>query len=198
MAAKYEEIDRVAVVNDGVPVELKLQRRLDVGPTFLLCWRTRYHSAPRKSRRFYSSRAEGFWTIPVDIALDLLRQASKRGMLDSQYDQFDVGRVDSRDLDTDARDRLLPTIACNQGEPEWGADPLFVICHSHDDNWREIMIVDTGRTFCTFRCTTIDDAYRMGIYGDRLDGSWRLDNAMQDALPGSVREFMRVLEEISK
>ena len=198
MAAKYDEIDRVSVVHDDVPVELKLQRRLDVGPYIFVCWRTRYQSAPKKSRRFYSSGGTGFWTIPVRIALDLVRQASERGLLDAKYDQSGVRSIDSRVLDSDARQRLRPTIVCNKGGPEWGADPLFVICHGGDDSWREIMILDTEREFCTFRCTTTNTQYKVGIFADRLEGPWRLDNAMQDADPGSMREFLRVLEEISE
>ena len=118
-------------------------------------------------------------------------------MLEVEHDQVLTNCIDSRDLDADARQRLLPTIICTYGEPEWGPYPLFMISHSHDDRWREVMIVDTEREFCTFRCTTKDVEYKMGIFADRLEGNWRLDNAMQDALPGSLREFLRMLEEIS-
>ena len=60
------------------------------------------------------------------------------------------------------------------------------------------MIVDTGREFCTFRCTTTMVDYKMGIFADRLVDPWRLDNAMQDANAASMREFLRCLEEISQ
>jgi hypothetical protein len=41
-------------------------------------------------------------------------------------------------------------------------------------------------------------SYEMGIFADRLQGPWRMDNAMQDASAESMREFLRVLEEISE
>ena len=205
--ANYKEIDRVTVLHDGIPVELKLQKRLDVGPYYCLCWRTRYKSRPEKSRRFYSSKDAGFWTIPVSIALDLMGQAERRGFFRHQYDDLRVRNgtqwstiIDSRELDDCKLRREQSNIFCNEGEPEWRENPLFIVCHSEDSlhrAWREILIVDTEREFCTFRCTTTDSTYKMGIFNDRLGGPWRLDNAMQDASALSMREFLRVLEEIS-
>lgn len=197
--------------HDGIPIDLVLKRRLDnppESPYYCFCWRTRLPSNKGKSRRFYSSKEYGFWTIPVSVALDVVGRVKDRGLLDLQYDDLrhrDGTRwstiIDSRELDPGrAREERL-NIICNEGEPDWGDAPVFIICHSQDSKygaWREIMIVDSEREFCTFRCTTTNSTYRMGIYADRLQGNWRLDNAMQEASAASMREFLRCLEEISR
>lgn len=141
------------------------------------------------------------------VALDLLRRAAEEGMLGFQYDDLRMREgtfwrtvIDSRALGVENRVSTCRTIVCNWGEPEWGLDPLFVICHGEGAGgaWREIMIVDSARESCTFRCTTTMVSYKMGIFDDRLQGPWRLDNAKQDASAESMREFLRVLEEISE
>ena len=209
MTARYKKIDCVTVCHDGLSVELKLQQRLDVGPYHCLCWRTRLQLSPDKSRRFYSSSNFGFWTIPVAVAINIMRQAEDRGFVGFQYDDLRIRDgtrwstiIDSRELNAGQLHWERGTIICNNGEPEWGNNPLFIICHSEDSvygAWREIMIVDTKREFCTFRCTTTNTYanYKMGIFADRLEGLWRLDNAMQDAAALSMRELLRMLEEIS-
>lgn len=205
---KYEEIARVMVHDSGIPVELKLQIRRDQPPIqyYCLSWRTRYESARGKSRRFYSSSNDGFWTIPVSVALCLLREAADRGILSSLYDDLrlrDGSRwntvIDSRALTSVRLQAVQSEIICSEGEPEWGDSPLFLVSHDEgaDWAWRDIMIVDSYREFCTFRCTTTMSEYKMGIFAERLAGPWRLDNALQDASAASMREFLRVLEEIS-
>ena len=59
------------------------------------------------------------------------------------------------------------------------------------------MKVDSARESCTFRCTTTMVSYKMGIFADRLQGPWRIDNAMQEVAPAAMVEYLRVLEEIS-
>lgn len=207
MAAKYREINRVCAEQNGIPVELKLQKRLDQppGPYYCLSWRTRYTSTPNKSRRFYSSSVAGMWTIPVSLALSLLGRAAGRNMLDFRYDDLRLRDgskwntiIDSRSLDLAQIQSIRSEVICKRGEPEWGNNPLFLI--SHDEGagwaWRTIMLLDTERKFCTFRCTTTMSDYKMGIFAEQLAGPWRLDNALMDASAASMREFLRVLEEI--
>ena len=209
MAAEYDEICRVAATPDGIPVSLILQKRLDIHPEpyYCLSWRTRYQSVPTKSRRFYSSREHGFWKLRVETALYLMRKASDKGMLDSRFDDdkhlrdgglLCRGGIDSRKITECDRRNEAAAIICQTGDHEWGTDPVFVIRHSETGrgSWREIMLIDTERKYCTFRCTTTIPDYKMGIYADRLASSWRLDNAMQDASTASMREFLTVLEEL--
>ena len=208
MVARYKEIDRVSAEHEGLRVDLKLQSRLDQPPMpyYCLSWRTRYASNPSKSRRFYSSADAGFWVIPVPVALSLLRQADGRCMLSFRHDDLrlrDGSRwntiIDSRQLNPSQLQSIRNEIICSTGDLEWGKSPQFLI--SQDEGvgwaWREIMIVDTKAESCTFRCTTTSTDYKMGIFADRLTGGWRLDNALQDASAASMREFLRVLEDIT-
>ena len=199
----------MTVEHEGIPIDLKLQKRLDQHPEpyYCLCWRTRYLSSPGSNRKFYSSSDAGFWTLPVSVALCLLRQAEECGMLGFKYDdrRFRDGNhwstiIDSRELDVSQQLRYRDEIICDREELEWGGNPLFIICQTKEYKWiwRKIMVVDTERNFCTFRSTTTSDEYKMGIFKDRLEGPWRLDNAMQEASAASMREFLRCLEEISQ
>ena len=210
MAAQYDEICRVAAKADGIPVSLILQKRLDSHPELYYClsWRTRYQSSPTKSRRFYSSREYGFWKLRVETALDLMRKARDKGMLDSRFDDDNPLRdggllwrvgIDSRKITECDRRNEAAAIICQTGDHEWGIDPVFVIRHSETGrgSWREVMLIDTEGKYCTFRCTTTMHDYKMGIYADRLARPWRLDNALQDASTASMREFLTVLEEFA-
>ena len=199
----------MTVEHEGIPIDLKLQKRLDQPPMpyYCLSWRTRYASTPSKSRRFYSSPDAGFWAIPVSVALSLLRQAANQGMLSFRHDDLRLRDgshwntiIDSRRLDSARLQSLRNEIICSTGDLQWGESPLFLISHDEGEHgaWRDILIVDTKMEFCTFRCTTTKTDYKMGIFADRLAGQWRLDNAMQDASAASMREFLRVLEEISQ
>ena len=87
---------------------------------------------------------------------------------------------------------MFDSIICDEGEPEWGDDPLFVVIQVPDGQWRKIMIVDTTREFCTFRSATMDVGYKPVIADPRLQ-PWRMDNAMQDASTAMIREFLDVL-----
>ena len=210
MAAEFDEICRVAATPDGIPVSLILQKRLDTHPEVYYClsWRTRYQSYPTKSRRFYSSREHGFWKLRVETALDLMRKASDKGMLDSRFDDdsplrdggllWRVG-IDSREITEFDPGNEAASIICQTGDHEWGTDRVFVIRHRETGrgSWREVMLIDTERKYCTFRCTTTMLDYKMGIYADRLASPWRLDNAMQDASAATIREFLTVLEEFA-
>ena len=123
-------------------------------------------------------------------------------MLDEEYDDLqerhcgtDNCIIDSRDLGRAERDRKFASIINTKRDSDWRSDPLFVIIQVPDGQWRKIMIVDTDREVCTFRSTTTDDKYRLGI-ADGMIPPWRLDNAMQDASAAMMREFRRVLLEI--
>ena len=202
MAAEYyEEITRVTVRHDGLPVHLLLQKRFEFAPEPFHClsWRTRYPSDTTKSRRFNRLKETGFWTIPVRVASCLMRQARDRGMLDPQYDDPFWGAqnpiIDSRTLDVRGRLSVFDTIICDKGEPDWGDNPVFVISECLDGTWRKIMLVDTRREICTFRSTTTSVDYKP-IIVDPHRSPWRMDNSMQDASAAMMRKFLSVMEEI--
>lgn len=199
----YREIDRITGWHNGQPVHLKLQERLGVPPVPYHClsWRTLYPGGTT-NRRFYRSRENGFWTIPTPLALELLRQADVRGWLDGAYHdpqrrcggpENDI--IDSRELGDRERRDMFEYITCENGEPDWGDDPLFVVIQVPDQilRWRKIMIVDSKKDICIFRSTTTDPEYKP-VITDPVLSPWRMDNAMQDAGAAMIRTFLNVLE----
>ena len=197
----YRLIDRITVRHEGLPIHLKLQERLEVPPEpfYCLTWRTVYPRG-RSNRRFYRLRRTGFWTMPVRLALDLMMCAEGRGWFDGRYEDLQVRHrgiantiFDSRELGGREQRTILESITSTHGEPDWGADPLFVVLQVPDVTWRKIMIVDSARKFCTFRSTTTDVSY-MPVIADPHLNPWRMDNAMQDASPAMTRTFLTVLD----
>ena len=198
MAAMYRELDRVEVLHNGYPVALKLQERLDDGPTpyYTVSWRTRYRSGA--NRRFYHVPTEnGCWTIPLEVAADLLERASHKDMLNPVYDDpyMRFGGtgpliMDSRLLSSVVRDTLLSEIIGYPIEPDWGEEPLFLVAvQVEGGSWRKIMIIDTHHKLCTFRSTTTDSSYRP-VIRDQHKGVWYLENSMQDASTATMRAFL--------
>ena len=199
----YREIDRITGWHDGQPVHLKLQERLGVPPVPYHClsWRTLY-SGGTANRRFYRSKKRGFWTIPTRLALVLMRQADERGWLDGTYDDPqkrcggpDNDIFDSRELGARERREVFESITCEDGEPDWGYDPIFVVIQVPDKRrrWRKVMIADSERRLCTFRSTTTDPDYKP-VIADPALSPWRMDNAMQDAGAAMIRTFLSILE----
>ena len=196
----YREIRRVTTEHDGIPIHLKLQLRLN--DYHCLSWRTLYPRG-RTNRQRYRLDETGIWSIPVHIASYLMWQAEDCGMLDTGYDdpqdrhdgpENDI--IDSRTLGISERLDMFDAITCDQGEPDWGDDPVFVVAEVPDGTWRKIMIVDTQRELCTFRSTTSDPSYPGATVTDGMTPPWRLDNNMQDASAAMIREFRTVLREL--
>ena len=197
---KYRCISRIREWHGGLPISLRLQERLDVQPEPFYCfsWRTQY-PAGRTNRQRYRLTDGGCWTVPIRVALHLMSEAEERGWLDGSYEDRQrrhLGTEDeifhSRALSTRDRRTMFDSIICDEGEPYWGDDPLFVVIQVPDRQWRKIMIVDTTREFCTFRSATRDVGYRPVIADPHLH-PWRMDNAMQDASAAMIREFLDVL-----
>jgi hypothetical protein len=199
---KYKIIRSVATSAGGIPVKLALQRRLDVPPKpfYTISWRTRYPGTTQ-NRRFYWSSDGSCWTIAVSMARDLLTAAERERMLDAQYDdtyeRFGGGTptlVESVDLSPSDRAALWREITFPDREPDWGADPSFVVATEFGHRWRKIMIVDSRQDTATFRSCTTDPDYRLG---QALPGTqWRMDNAMQDASTAIMRRFLDVLRAL--
>ncbi len=203
MADYGPDIDRVENRHNDLPVYLKLRERTDLSPAFLcVSWRTRYSTAPTQNRRFYYTEADGYWTIPVSIALDMLEEAEDRGMLDEENDDAqtrhgaaDNDIIDSRRYLVAGRRRLFYSIADDTIE-DWGREPIFFVSEVPDGTWRKIMIVDSSRESCTFRSTTTDLDYNQLTRRPELTPPWIMDNAMQDASAAMMKQFLQVLRGI--
>ncbi len=204
----YRKILRVTVPDSdtGLPVHLRLQELYNDPPDtpgfyHCLSWRTLWPSGSA-NRRYYHTRQDGFWRIPVSVALELLNQAEMEGMLDERYDdplirygRPDIVIIDSRNLDRTTYEAERRSIVHDSLDHNWGVAPIFVITHFAE--WRKIMIVDTERAICTFRSTTTDDSYpsQMKLTGG-LAPPWQLDRSMQDASSAMMRRFRQTLLEL--
>lgn len=202
MARPYTEIRRVTRQHAGLPINLLLQTRNNNPPVPYPClsWRTLYPRGKSNNRQYYRVGGE-YWTIPVSVALSVLEDAEEAGMLDEQHDDPQVRHggtanemIDSRMLSDDERRNEFDGIVGEDGEPDWGPKPLFIIAQMPDRTWRKIMIVDTEGEFCTFRSTTTDDSYKPVVLLPQTH--WRMDNAMQDASAAIMRNFLSVLREL--
>ena len=198
----YEEIMTVTEMHDGLPINLRLQWRLNVPPRRYHClsWRTLYPSG-RSNRRFYRTNGD-FWTIPVSVALRVMERVEERGMLSTEYDDPQIRHRgtdnlvrDSRRLSASDRAVLFDEITLDISEPDWGSNPVFSVIQVPDETWRKVMIVDSGKEFCTFRSLTVDEDYKPVIV-EGTRSVWRLDNAMQDASAAMTREFLSVLRSL--
>ena len=201
--AEYTKLDEVMSEHNDIPIFLRLQTREDVAPVPFdtLSWRPQRPTSSTY-RQSYWMRVDGFWNIPVSIALQLLESANDRGMLDERYDDQQVRHrgtnnrvIDSRRLGYQERIRHFDSVADREIE-NWGQEPVFVIVEVPDGSWRKTLIVDSDKEFCTFRSTTAVTDYGRKSYRATLSEGWILDNAMQDASAAMMREFLRVLREL--
>ena len=205
---KYREIGRVCETYLGTPVCLVLNVRLNV-PREEFCalsWRSRYITSPGRNRRYYWTRADGFWSIPTWLAETILGRALGEGLLASEYDDQERrhGGVengvffDSRDMSVADRRRLFHEITFSSDHDlNWGPDPIFIVSEMADCSWRKIMIVDTLGKTCTFRSTTTDPTYPLKDSG-RRNGRWFLDRSMQDASAALMRQFLTGLRALER
>ena len=204
---KYTRLDKGDVIRRyrNLPINLRLHKRNDVPPTPWPCisWRTRYSTAPDQNRRFYRTDADGYWTFPASVALDMLEEAEERGMLDDKYRDRQVRHGGDNNtvicshqfnlqVDYKIGKEEITHITTADEEETWGIDPLFVVVEVPDGMWRKIMIVNQKEGLCTFRSTTKDTSYKPTIT-EGMSAPWRMDNAMQDASAAMMRQFLQVL-----
>ena len=201
--AEYTKLDEVRSDYNDIPIFLRLQTREDVPPVpyDTLSWRPQRPTSSTY-RQSYWMQVDGFWDIPVSIALQLLESANDRGMLNERHDDQQIRHrgtnnrvIDSRRLGRQERIRHFDSIADREIE-NWGQEPVFIIVEVPDGSWRKILIVGSDKEFCTFRSTTTATDYGRKSYRATLSEGWILDNAMQDASAAMMREFLRVLREL--
>ncbi len=197
-------IDQVCDAHEGLPVCIQLRERRTLVPRHqVLYWSTQLPSGAH--RRFYYDREHGtgIWKIPVKVAVSLFNRAAAHGILSEQHNALASNPtiVDSRCLSTHDRVHYWTTILTQGREPDWGADPLFVIAtdlHYGEEQswpaqtWRKLMIVDTYRKTCTFRGTTTDRTYA-GKTSIGMGQPWFMDRFMPDSTAEIMREFRAVL-----
>ena len=190
----YSREMEAARVIDGIPVKLALQKRRSRSETvdatwWVLSWRTKY-SPNDTNRRFYSTK-DGFWTIPVAKALEMMKELISKGVLhekyhDSRYPGFVCNTLVSTEMAPGKRDRELTSFT--DSEEDWGSSPFFVVNSDPDDNWKKVLIVNTDTGIATFRSITKDPNY-MPKKQLRPGADWWLDNSMMDANVQQMKAF---------
>jgi hypothetical protein len=201
MPDAYRPHGAVEGMDDGRPVRLKLQERVDLAPCefYTMSWRTAYPGSTN-NRRFYWV-GDACWTLAALLGRDLLERADAEGMLATRYDdpyaRFGGGSpsfVDSVSVTPGERASIWREITREGLEPNWGSNPLFSVATEAGGRWRKIMIVDERRRMATFRSCTTDASYGMRITLP-TSTTWYMDNAMQDASTAIMRHFLQVLRE---
>ena len=207
---KYARLDKKDVIrrHRNLPIHLRLHRRIDVPPTPWPCisWRTRYSTAPNQNRRFYRTHDDGYWTIPISLALEMLEEAEKEGMLDEKYRDSQIRHGGDNNTiicshqfdlrgDHEVRKGEINIITTENEQGTWGGDPIFIVVEVPDRTWRKAMIINSKTGTCTFRSTTKVGDYAPVIV-EGMSNPWRMDNAMQDASVAMMQQFLQVLREI--
>lgn len=195
----YGKKIEVAKIVERIPVRLALQLKMPIDVEdswWVLSWRTRYPDSGR-NRRFYFSKEE-FWSIPADIALEMILEMEKRGGLKDEYldprpySNFET--IVSSEITTADKAEWLRLLTAP--DEDWGFDPFFVVVSDPNENWRKAMIVNADNGVSTFRSVTRDPSYRPHKEL-RTDTEWRLDNSMLDANVQQMRQFLRHLADRS-
>lgn len=195
-ATSYKRIFDVTEIIDGFPVTLALQERTAQNvehPWYVLSWRTRY-SPSGPNRRFYMT-AKGCWTIPIAMALDMIRQMKALGGLDENY--FDIRRrprfTTWLSAELSAGSRAAEYEKLTAPEEDWGEDPFFVVAFDPHESWKKAVIVQPQTGVATFRSITSDPSYSPKKVLRPGEGWW-LDNSMMDANVQQMLEFTKHLE----
>lgn len=182
-------VDRVDP--QGIEVSLRLQQRTshDLGTGqpvtwWTQSWRTRLRPGG-PNRRFYMHDGQP-WSVPSDLALDMLEEMESRGGLNDAYFLDPRGErlgavYRSTDPDADS-ERILGEIMMpseSWDEASWlvwedRPDPCDLTAQ-----WRKCLLVDPVSGIATFRSTT-----RYQLYKQKKElwpgSTWLLDNSMPD------------------
>lgn len=192
LGTTYDRTLEVTREVNGLPVKLALQERRSGTADmswWTLSWRTKY-SPDGSNRRFYAT-ANGYWTIPAAVALEMIEEMKALGGLDEKYfdrrERSGIETLVSTRLSSKSRAEALARVT---GPTEdWGNDPFFVIASDPNDQWKKVLIVNQSNDVATFRSTTDDPDY-MPKKVLRPSEGWWLDNSMMDANVQQTRAFL--------
>lgn len=194
------ELEKVVEAENicGTPIKLALQERSSAReetPYWTISWRTLYQLGG-KNRRFYKTEKYGYWSLPIQTALDLIEALKNQGGLDDAF-------LDSRKLGdyeiicSDELEHLEKVKKLNEitGDSEkWDENAFFVIISDPNPNWQKILIADKDQSLVTFRSLTKDRNY-MPKTILRGNSEWWLDNSMLDA---NVQQFKIFYDQLLK
>ena len=193
--AEYQTIK--AVVRSQTTLALKY--RIDGGYPCVV-WREQRGDS-NQNRRFY--REDGkFWSIPAELALEMLNDAEKMGLLIPDYFRWpdhDIEVLDTATLNQDEKNTLIKETLVNDIEDDFWrhCDDLRIVTCVEPGNqeWRKIMIVSKSKNRVTFRSTTRSSYYSF-LEKYTLHSDWKLDKSMMDA-DGKIQQiFLDVLRRV--
>ena len=197
----YQELKVVSAIHGGLPVRLKLSKKSPFNEPwyYTTSWRTLYPSG-KSNRRFYETKKDGYWKIPCDFALKLMKRAEKEGMFDSLYKDNYLraggGHPSFIVSNSDNRARLLNEIILPDEKNVWGSSPFLVVASEPNGMWRKIMIANPDKNIVTFRSMTKDRSYGLIQLLKNNNSDWYLDRSMIDCDPLIMQRFMQELEAI--
>ena len=187
--AEYHREDLVQFDN----IKLVRQNRTDLSPNYsCVSWRETRPSSGT-NRRFYFEQG-AYWRIPISRALDMMRQAKKKGL----FDDFgnNIGKISENFIidprNHDYSDMIGCVLVESPYDDEW-SQCVAVLCVQSDKMWRKVMMLsfDTGNA--TFRSLSSCNSYRFFRNEMTADG-WKLDQAMLDAHPTAFLHWLEYLE----
>lgn len=172
---------------DGTELTLALQSRTsrrEQRTWYVVSWRSRL-SPGGHNRRFYLT-AGSAWSMPADLALQMLKSLEAKDGLNERY--IDKERRPDFKVSID----LSLTDLTMEGET-WGPRTRTVVLTDPQIQWRKVMLFDPDARIVTFRSLTKDTSY-MPRTDLRPACEWFLDNSMQDSNIQQTRVFLQALQ----
>lgn len=189
-ATRYKRIKTVhGKQSDGTELVLALQYRTSRREGMkwhVVSWRSRL-SPGGHNRRFYLTAGRP-WSMPADLALQMLESLNAQGGLESRFDDT------QRRPDFDVTEDHLLTDLTMEGEG-WSPRTKAIVLTDPHVKWRKVMLFDPDNRIVTFRSLTKDTNY-MPRADLRPGSDWFLDNSMQDSNVQQARVFLERLRSL--
>jgi len=143
-------------------------------------------------------RKEGPWVLDARVALEMLEEAERRGLLDPANDDLFLRwgsqgvpePIDSRKLTGRALDRTWDQLLFDSRDREaWRPGGEFLVCVEPGGVWRKAVLFHRPSQTLTFRGLTTDTSYGP-VKKSELQSDWRIDNSMQDMPAQFVRAYL--------
>ncbi len=184
-AAIYKEVN---TVSRGL-VSLSLKFREDLN-YYTSTWRQKRPESGINRQRYKEKEkgVDSFWSMPADIAHEMLDEAHARGLFLSQYFRWpgiEPKVLDTAKLSRDEGEILIDeTLTTDALDQMWrNCDDLRIVacCEPVDWIWRKIAIFSARNNLVTFRSMTLSDTYRALYTNLPFKNGWKLDRSMMDA-----------------
>lgn len=197
---QYKKLDEVEQIdNNGLSVKIRLNLRRDVNgyEWTPICWRT-LHPVHKTNRQAYKFKDGTFWHITIDLAIKLIELATKKGLLDTKYDdkylRLGGGKFTYSEYSLNNNPKEFLEICLPGEEKNWSQDTIFSIAEEPKGHWRKVMIASKQQNKVTFRSLTTCNSYKLK---EKLSDkhNWYLDRSMMDCDTAIMRNFYSRLKK---